>query len=481
VQLGFEQTGSDAARRELDPDERRRLQAELQGASEAYVALCRKHGLVRTPEPPTLAEIASTVPAGGVLVLPVLTEHEAFAFVVADGATSPAVIELPRLNRREVVEHLSGEDRWLGIYDTHFRKHRAQDPATAARWHGQLAGTMTWAWERLLAPIHAHLRDVARLKRDASVVLLPPGLLGLLPLHAAGPGPDGRHFDDHWMVTYAPSVRALAACQGRAHACAGQPAVLLAVLDPDSSLPGGRAEAGMLSQRLDRSERAPAVLVGKDATRTAVLEQLPAVTCFHASTHGHHHPIQPMLSGLTMADGELTLEDLRHARLDAARLVFLSACESGLAGVRRLPEEFIGLPAGFVQEGAACVVASLWPIYDHAGYLVAERFYDEWLDAQGRERARPAQALRVAVKWLRRVTFAELKAMFEVEDSDQGAALVLRAESRFLPGSSDHRPAPAPSPDRSRLPSGARLALGRDDERPFAHPQYWAAFTCTGV
>jgi CHAT domain len=55
---------------------------------------------------------------------------------------------------------------------------------------------------------------------------------------------------------------------------------------------------------------------------------------------------------LTMADGELTLEDLRHARLEAARLVFLSACESGLAGVRKLPEEFIGLPAGVVGRGS---------------------------------------------------------------------------------------------------------------------------------
>ena len=49
------------------------------------------------------------------------------------------------------------------------------------------------------------------------VVLLAPGLLGLLPLHAAGPGADGRQFGEHWTVSYAPSVRALLTCRQRVH------------------------------------------------------------------------------------------------------------------------------------------------------------------------------------------------------------------------------------------------------------------------
>ena len=90
--------------------------------------------------------------------------------------------------------------------------------------------------------------------------------------------------------------------------------------------------------------------MGDKATLAAVTERLPAATCFHASTHGHHHPIQPTRSGLKLADGELALEDLRHARLKEARLVFLSACESGLAGVHKLPEEFISR-AGWCRRG----------------------------------------------------------------------------------------------------------------------------------
>jgi tetratricopeptide (TPR) repeat protein len=482
--LGFEQTGANAPTQPLSSDERAQLQAELAGTSETYLSLCREHGLVRTPDPPNLDEIRAAVPSGGALVLPVLTEREAFAFVVTEAASEPAVVDLPHLNRRGAVEHLSGEDRWLRAYDRHFRDYGGKNPAAAQQWCSQLAATMAWLWERLMAPIHIHLRDDARLDRGAPVVLLAPGLLGMLPLHAAGPGPDGRVFGDHWTVSYAPSARALAICRNRAKERSGLSPRLLAVLDPDGSLPGARAEEAMLRRRFEGIRVERTILVGKEATLSAVTERLPTATAFHASTHGHHHTTQPTKSGLTMAGKvELTLEDLRHARLAAARLVFLSACESGLAGVRRLPEEFIGLPTGFVQAGAACVIGSLWPIYDHASYLAAERFYKEWLDEQGRERAQPAAALKAALDWLRNVTYGELKTMFPIESGENGDELVLRDGSRFVNASLDAEPEPPMTPpsDGSKPPPGVKLPLGPDDARPFAHPEYWAAFACTGA
>jgi CHAT domain-containing protein len=337
---------------------------------------------------------------------------------------------------------------------------------------------LSWIWERFLTPIHLFLRDTARLDRGADVVLMPPGLLSLLPLHAAGPGPDEPTFGDHWTVSYAPSIRALAVCQQRTHARSGPAVPLVAVLDPDGSLPGARAEAAMLTRVFAKADRASTIFVGSEAKLAAVTAQLPTARCFHASTHGSHDVFQPTLSGLRMADGELTLDALRHVRLDAARLVFLSACESGLAGVEKLPEEFIGLPAGFVQAGAACVIGSLWPIRDDASFLLATRFYAEWLDADGRERTRPAQALRAATDWLRRVTFAELKTMFEVDRVEGGEALLLRATTRFEPAWFDQAERETADAEPSHRIS---LLLGADDARPFAHPEHWAAFTCTGA
>jgi CHAT domain-containing protein/tetratricopeptide (TPR) repeat protein len=457
-------------------DIRGSLLSELHVATESYLSLCHRHGLISAEPPMGFAEISLVAPALGAMVLPVLADDHAFAFIPADGAAEPTVIDLPRLNRQEVVAHLSGDGGWLGSYNSHFRDHQTKDALATERWRDQVVATMSWLWERLLEPIHVHLRDVAKLERNAEVVLLPPGLLGLLPLYAAGPGPDGLSFGDHWTVSDAPSVRALATCQDRARQRKNLPLRFLAALDPDGTLPGARAEAAMLKQRFGGKEKDPTILVGHEATLAAVTGRLSSTTCFHASTHGRHDSVQPARSGLKMSDGWLMLEDLRHARLDAARLVFLSACESGLAGVRKLPEEFIGLPAGFVQAGAACVIGSLWPIRDDASFLLAWRFYEEWLDEAGEERVKPALALRVALDWLRRVTFGELRKLFPIESGGDGVALILRdSDVMQLP---DIEEIELEAPTKSRE---IRLPLGPDDERPYDHPEFWAAFACTGA
>jgi hypothetical protein len=191
-----------------------------------------------------MAEIAAAVPPGGALVLPVLTGSAGFAFVVVDGAAEPIVIDPLPLDGLAVAEYLSGEDGWLGVYHEQFRDRRQDDDggkaqrAAAARWEGKLAATLVWLWERLLGRVDAYLKNEARLRAEAPVALLMPGLLGVLPLQAAGSGPDGRYFCESWTVSHAPSVRALLACRQRAERRRDRPARLLAVIDP----PGGGPE-----------------------------------------------------------------------------------------------------------------------------------------------------------------------------------------------------------------------------------------------
>lgn len=76
--------------------------------------------------------------------------------------------------------------------------------------------------------------------------------------------------------------------------------------------------------------------------------------------------------------------------------MFLSARESGLSGVRQLPEEFIGLAAGVHPGGAACVLGSLWPINDGAAFLLSGKVYEIHLDEQSRERCSPVETLAEA-------------------------------------------------------------------------------------
>jgi CHAT domain-containing protein len=323
-----------------------------------------------------------------------------------------------------------------------------------------------WLWDVLLGPVDSHLRNVAKLAADAPVVLLPPGLLGLLPLHAATPRTGGGlSFGERWTVSYAPSARALLACRKKAEA-SHQPRKLLAIIDPpgQARLLGAREEAKVLRRYFGEPDRV--LLEDARATLPQVLRHLPTATYIHASTHGAHHPVLPQRSGLHLADDPLELGRLRDAQLAAARLVYLSACESGLAGVWRMPEEFIGLPAGFVQAGAAGVVGSLWPVFDDTAFLIAKRFYELHLDDGGAEILAPAHALRQAQHWLRTVTFGTLRAQYPVRRGADGEYLFLCDQS----DSSD-----------DDYTAALALRLGADDEQPYNNPHEYAAFTFTGA
>ena len=63
----------------------------------------------------------------------------------------------------------------------------------------------------------------------------------------------------------------------------------------------------------------------------------------------------------------------------------------------RARDEYVGLPAGFLQAGAPCVVSTLWAVDDMSTALLMERFYQQHLD----EGLSPSRALRAAQRWLR--------------------------------------------------------------------------------
>ncbi len=71
--------------------------------------------------------------------------------------------------------------------------------------------------------------------------------------------------------------------------------------------------------------------------------------------------------------------------ISSARLVTLSACETGITDiVKGSADEFVGLPASFMLTGVPCVVSSLWLIPDIPTFLLMERFYfnhvaEEWI------------------------------------------------------------------------------------------------------
>jgi CHAT domain-containing protein len=130
-------------------------------------------------------------------------------------------------------------------------------------------------------------------------------------------------------------------------------------------------------------------LRGADASSKMVLQQAPEYNVLHFCCHGRADLLEPLNSGLMMAFGQtVSLRDLLEIRLPATRLAVLSACETGVPGTR-LPDEVIGLPAGFLRAGVGGVAASLWAVADESTMELMSRFYALWR----KQKLEPAEAL----------------------------------------------------------------------------------------
>jgi CHAT domain-containing protein len=324
-------------------------------------------------------------------------------------------------------------------------------------WFTAIEHTGQALWEMLMGPIQQHLATLG-LAEGAPVLLMPQGGIGLLPLHAAWREVDGtqRAFLDDYMVSYAPSGYALAVSQRRLREPHRQHRSLLAVINPTADLPFTPLEGEAVMALFDPATRYH--LMAGDATIEAVVQGASGHSYVHFACHGLYAWVDAMQSGLRLADGDLTLAELL-AKLDlsATRLITLSACETGLTDiVRQSPDEYLGLPAGFLQVGAPAVISTLWAVEDLSTMLLMEHFYQAHLQ----DHLPPAAALRQAQRWLRDLTADHLRQRFAAE---REALLTTRMPGEVV--STQYR----------------RFAALDPDAQPFAHPFYWAAFTFSGA
>ncbi|WP_018546539.1 CHAT domain-containing protein [Streptomyces sp. LaPpAH-108] len=300
-----------------------------------------------------------------------------------------------------------------------------------------------------LAPLLRPLAGLLAADPGHEVVVVPTGLLGQVPLQAVPVGDGGELLDDLGTLTLAPSAGVYAASRVAADRPPLPVPQLVAVADPDGSLPGARGELAEIRELFEATGETVSA-VGDDATVEWLLGHLAEASYLHLSCHGSAE-----LAGrggtLSLADGILDLDALVRHRLPRCRLVVAGACQSGRYEVVDAPDEFTGLPGGFLQAGAACVITSLWQVNDLATALLLTRLYELLAPVGGAHGAPPVSALRSARTWLRRLTWSGL--------------------ARYA----DAHPHLADLAARHARP-------GRDTrERPFASPVHWAAFTAWGV
>ncbi|MBM4431662.1 MAG: CHAT domain-containing protein, partial [Chloroflexi bacterium] len=296
------------------------------------------------------------------------------------------------------------------------------------------------------------------------LALIACGRLSLLPLHAAQL-PDGHNLDQSLRIAYIPSSRVL---DHLAHRQVPLAPRLLAIGDPphlqpvdlgDLILPLPLPHLYLSRTEIEAiavsfPENARTILWADQAARSATLAHIRDATYLHFACHGSFNPLRPLSSGLAL-DGEdwLTLGDLlAHRGLLRARLAVLAACQTAVIDFHHVPDEVVGLSTGFLYAGASAVISTLWPVEDAPTTLLLIRFYHFHLG----DGLPPVVALHRAQQWLRQSTAADM--------------------------------ALADCYERLYHESGRQSALKKalhyrdnPDEKPFAHPYYWAAFQLWGL
>jgi len=146
--------------------------------------------------------------------------------------------------------------------------------------------------------------------------------------------------------------------------------------------------------------------------------------------------------------------------MSSARLVTLSACETGITDIiKGSADEFVSLPSGFMIAGIPCVVSSLWSVPDISTALMMERFYSNLIV----EKMDIPLALQDAQLWVRELTSKQ------VADYVEKCYRSGRWEGKSKEIIKQYRELYLDMAEKS------------PDEKPFQHPYYWAAFTVNGA
>ena len=253
-----------------------------------------------------------------------------------------------------------------------------------------------------------------------------------------------------------------------------------------ASLPNAHAELSSVGTLFAADQQW--LFYEQDATLDALWAALPHATVAHFACHGQFRADAPLESSLLLSGEGLTVQKLlndRDGRLAKLRLAVLSACQTAITDIQNVPDEMVGLPAGFLQAGVPAVVGTLWSVADLSTALLMVRFHELRIG----DGLSSATALRRAQQWLRDLTVAEFTRYLEAHE----ALLDAQRREAEEAGAADAATDDAEGEPEERI-SQELLTKGKryirktrrreglaDDHRPFADPYYWAGFAYYGL
>lgn len=325
------------------------------------------------PPPVTVAALQDSVLKPGELLLESLAADDS-SWVFAVSRETCVVIGLPRLavlaERIHVLRELLAAP--------------PQDSTAALP-----AGTLASFGEGLFGPL------LPLIRQSPTILFAPDGPLHLVPLAALPLGPDGAPLLLDHRVVHVPSATMLALLRARPAATAPDLRLLAFVGGGSSDLAGARAEV----ENLHDSYRDVQVLAASSIHAWDDAPHFERYAAIHFAGHTAVDDDQPWRSGIQLRGspdaGAMWRADSIASVPLRAGLVVLSSCQS--EGSRALSGEGVaGLSTAFLAAGVPTVVATLWPVEDHATARLMQLFYAGLAEGKTTE-----DALRAAQQALR--------------------------------------------------------------------------------
>jgi len=421
----------------------------------------------------SIEELQATLPDDQtVLVSWYVAGSKLLAFILTRNARQPLCHRYPE----PTLELLTAElNSYFGTYQSDKNAWTAELPAALVRFSSLLE----------LDALAEHISQFA--PEADQLILVPHRFLHLLPLHCLPFGEASGSLQDQFArgVRFAPSLQVLQVVQQRQQTSLES---LFALQNPTQDLLYSELEVEAIQSLF--TVKKPAVLKRSEASKRALEEQagsLASSTCLHFACHGYFNFEQPQLSALILAGSRinlapedsdanrhlpqpngtaldlnqcLTLLDLFQLDLRQARLVALSACETGLSGPNSLSDEVVGLSSGFLYAGCNSVIGTLWTVNDLSTGLLMGQFYRLLKQQeQAQQRTEVALALKQAQSWLRQLTCAEAVATLQQQVPNLPEGIQETAKRSI------------------RRALSERYAA---EDRPYTNPFYWAAFCAVG-
>lgn len=241
-------------------------------------------------------------------------------------------------------------------------------------------------YQLLIAPIADQLPQ----NPEDQVIFIPQGALFMVPF-AALQDTAGTYLIEKHTLVLTPSLSVLEVTQQQRQTrgrfslselkalVVGNPTMpRLRLYDREEALaplPGAEAEAKAIAPLLNTQ-----ALIGAQATKNQVLQQMPGAGIIHFATHGILEDSLDVYGAIALApdDPSVGSTGLLHAQsiLDLnlqAQLVVLSACNTARGKVSG--DGVAGLARSFIAAGSPTVVASIWSVPDAPTASLMTNFY----------------------------------------------------------------------------------------------------------